>query len=68
MDCCSSPSVQAELKQIENDAQKTFHLWTKDAIQALKHQDIEFLKSMKINRIASSGVYALASQIQRKGS
>ena len=71
MDRRSSPSVQVKLKQIEIELQKTFPMWTKDAEQVMKHQeDINFLRSMKTDRIASFGVFdqALALQIQRRES
>ena len=67
----SSPGVQAKLNQIEIELHKTFPLWTEDAEQAMKHQeDINFLQSMKTDRIVSFGVFdqALASQIQRRES
>lgn len=65
----SSADVLARLKEVENDLQKTFPLWAVNAEQTMKNQeDIEFLKSMKTDRIASFGVHdqALSSQIQRK--
>jgi hypothetical protein len=67
----STTAVLAKLKAMENDLQKTFPLWTRDAEKVMKSQeDIKFLMSMKTDRVASFGVHdkALASQIKRKES
>jgi hypothetical protein len=67
----SSPGVVAKLKDVENDLQKTFPLWTRDAEQVMTNQeDIKFLQSMKTDRVASFGVHdkARALQIKRKES
>jgi len=67
----SSPSVLAKLESVTNELSKTFPLWDSDAEKNMKNkEDIQFLQSMKTDRVASFGVLdqALASQIKRKQS
>jgi len=65
----SSLSAQVKLKEAEIELSKTFPIWAKDAEKIMKNkEDIEFLQSMKTDRVASFGSHdrKLASQLKCK--
>jgi len=65
----SSSSAQAKLKETEIELSKTFPIWARDAEKIMKNkEDLEFLQSMKMDRVASFGSHdrKLASQLKRK--
>jgi len=65
----SSPSAQNKLAEAEADLMKTFPIWAKNVESLIKNEeDLEFLQSMKTDRVASFGSHdrKLASQWKRK--
>ena len=65
----SSSSAQTKLKQTEIELSKTFPIWAKNAEKIMNNkEDLEFLQSMKTDRVASFGSHdrKLALQLKRK--